>query len=137
MNTHSLITRYYAAFNASDTDAMVACLARDVAHHVNEGGIRTGHGAFREFCAHMDLCYRENLSDIVVMTGEDGTRAGAEFTVNGTYLQTDDGLPEAIGQTYTLPAGGFFTVKDGLISRVVTYYNLADWMAQVSAQSPQ
>ena len=52
--------------------------------------------------------------------------------MNGTYLATDDGLPEAKGQTYRLPAGSFFTLKDGKIARVTTYYNLADWIAQVS-----
>ncbi|OAN80812.1 isopropylmalate/homocitrate/citramalate synthase [Jannaschia sp. EhC01] len=133
MDTHALITRYYAAFNASDTEAMIACLSPDVAHHVNEGGVRIGTDAFRAFCAHMTRCYRETLTDIVVMTSRDGTRAAAEFTVNGAYLATDEGLPEAKGQTYTLPAGGFFSVEDGKITRVVTYYNLADWMAQVSA----
>jgi len=132
MTTHALITRYYAAFNASDTDAMIACLAPNVAHHVNEGQIRHGTDAFRAFCAHMDRCYQEHLTDITVMATADGTRAAAEFTVNGTYKATDDGLPEAKGQTYTLPAGGFFSVVDSAITRIVTYYNLADWMAQVS-----
>jgi hypothetical protein len=43
----------------------------------------------------------------------DGTRAAAEFVVNGTYLATDEGLPEARGQTYVLPAGGFFGYGTG------------------------
>ena len=133
MTTLALITRYYEAFNAADTDGMIACLAPDVAHHVNEGAVRIGTDAFRAFCDHMTRCYRENLTDITVMATPDGTRAAAEFTVNGTYLQTDEGLPDAAGQTYCLPAGGFFSVEDGKITRVVTYYNLADWMAQVSA----
>ncbi|MEL7089310.1 MAG: isopropylmalate/homocitrate/citramalate synthase, partial [Planctomycetota bacterium] len=30
-------------------------------------------------------------------------------------------------------AGSFFTLRDGLICRVTTYYNLADWLRQVSA----
>ncbi|GAB5445445.1 ketosteroid isomerase-related protein [Gymnodinialimonas sp.] len=132
MDTHGLITRYYDAFNAADTEGMIACLAPDVAHHVNEGQVRHGAEAFRAFCAHMTRCYRENLSDITVMATPDGSRAAAEFTVNGTYLQTDAGLPEAKGQTYRLPAGGFFSIEGGKITRIVTYYNLADWMAQVS-----
>ncbi len=132
-DTRALITRYYAAFNASDTEAMIACLAPDVAHHVNEGAIRTGHDKFRAFCAHMDRCYAETLTDIIVMASEDGTRASAEFIVNGTYKATDDGLPEAHGQSYRLPAGMFFSIANGAITRVVTYYNLADWTAQVSA----
>ncbi len=126
------IETYFAAFNAGDVDAMLACLAEDVRHHVNEGAVREGKDQFRAFCEHMNRTYRENLTDLVVFVAEDGTRAAAEFTVNGTYLATDPGLPEAHGQTYRLPAGSFFSLQDGLITRVVTYYNLADWTAQVS-----
>ena len=127
------IARYFAAFNADDSEAMIDCLADDVAHHVNEGNIRFGKDKFREFCAHMDRCYKENLTDMQIFVSDDGTRAAAEFTVNGTYLATDDGLPEAAGQTYKLPAGSFFSLRDGQITRVTTYYNLSDWIKQVSA----
>lgn len=132
-DSSALITRYYAAFNAGDVAGMLNCLSDDVAHHVNEGAVRVGKQAFAAFCEHMNRCYRETLTDIVVMASEDGQRAAAEFTVNGEYLETDAGLPTATGQTYVLPAGGFFSVENGRISRVVTYYNLADWVRQVSA----
>ncbi|KIC28928.1 MULTISPECIES: ketosteroid isomerase-related protein [unclassified Leisingera] len=127
------IARYFAAFNAGDTDTMLDCLDEQIAHHVNEGKIRVGKEKFAEFCAHMDRCYKEELTDMVIFSAEGGSRAAAEFIVNGTYLATDEGLPEAKGQTYRLPAGSFFELKDGKISRVTTYYNLADWIAQVSA----
>jgi steroid delta-isomerase-like uncharacterized protein len=61
-----------------------------------------------------------------------GTRGAAEFVVHGQYLKTDPGLPEAKGQRYVLPAGGFFSLKDGKITRVSTYYNMNDWIRQVS-----
>ena len=127
------VQRYFEAFNAGNTDAMLACLSEDVAHHVNEGNIRQGKAAFAEFCAHMSRCYKENLTDMVIMASADGTRAAAEYVVNGTYLHTDAGLPQAHGQTYRLPAGSFFSLENGQITRVVTYYNLSDWVAQVSA----
>jgi len=127
------IQRYYDAFNRGDTAGMVACLHEDFAHHVNEGATRLGKVAFAEFCAHMSETYREELTDMVVYGSEDGTRGAAEFVVNGTYLKTDPGLPEAHGQTYVLPAGGFFSLKDGQITRVTTYYNLQDWLKQVRA----
>lgn len=126
------IQAYYDAFNRGDTDGMVACLHDDFAHHVNEGATRLGKAAFAEFCAHMSETYREHLTDMVVYGSEDGTRGAAEFIVNGTYLKTDEGLPPANGQTYRLPAGSFFTIRNGRIARVTTYYNLADWMRQVS-----
>lgn len=131
--TQATIEAYYDAFNRGDLDAMLATLHEDFAHHVNEGARRLGKAAFAEFCRHMSETYREHLTDIVVFSGADGTRGAAEFTVNGTYLKTDPGLPEARGQTYVLPAGGFFTLKDGKITRVTTYYNLQDWIRQVSA----
>lgn len=133
MDAKALIAAYYDAFNAGRTDDMLALLHDDVEHHVNEGKIRRGRALFAEFNAHMTESYRENLTDMVIMANDAGDRAAAEFVVNGTYLKTDPGLPEARGQTYRLPAGAFFTIRDGRIARVTTYYNLADWMAQVGA----
>ena len=124
-----IIQDYFDAFNAGDTDGMLACVSDDVAHHVNEGKIRTGKPLFAEFCAHMSRSYREELTDMVIFAT--GDRAAAEYVVNGTYLETDPGLPEANGQTYKLPVGSFFEVRDGKICRVTTYYNLANWARQV------
>jgi len=126
------ISAYYDAFNSGDTTGMEALLSDDFEHHVNEGNVRVGVEKFREFNAHMTRCYKEHLADIVVMANDAGTRAAAEFVVHGTYLETDGGLPAAKGQQYVLPAGTFFTLKDGKIARVTTYYNLADWIRQVS-----
>lgn len=131
MDTKALIAAYYEAFNAGRTDAMLALLHDDVEHHVNQGGVRRGKALFAEFNAHMTASYKETLTDLVILANEAGDRAAAEFVVNGTYLKTDEGLPEARGQTYRLPAGTFFTVRDGRIARVTTYYNLEDWMRQV------
>ena len=133
MDTKALITAYYDAFNAGRTDEMLNFLHDDVEHHVNEGPIRKGRALFEQFNAHMTECYQEHLTDMVIMANETGDRAAAEFVVNGKYLKTDTDLPPASGQTYRLPAGAFFSIRDGKITRVTTYYNLADWMAQVGA----
>ena len=132
MDTKTLIAAYYDAFNAGRTDEMLDLLHDEVEHHVNEGGIRKGKPLFAEFNRHMTESYKETLTDMVIFANESGDRAAAEFVVNGTYLKTDEGLPEAKGQTYRLPAGSFFTIRDGKIARVTTYYNLADWTRQVS-----
>jgi len=132
MSTDALVRRYFDAFNADDAAGMLACLAEDVRHDVNQGGTRVGKEAFAEFLGHMDRCYEERLEDVVVMTEPTGRHAAATFTRHGRYKATDEGLPEAAGQTYRLPAGTFFEVRDGLIVRVATCYNLNDWIAQVS-----
>lgn len=129
----ALLTRYYTAFNAGDWEGMLGCLAEDVAHDINQGETQRGKDTFRAFLAHMERCYRERLDGIVLMASDDGARGSAEFVVHGEYLATDEGLPEAAGQTYQLPAGAFFAMSEGKIDRVTVYYNLADWCAQVGA----
>ena len=131
--TLALIQRYYDAFNAGDAAGMLACLTDGIEHRVNEGAHRIGREKFAEFCSHMGVSYREQLKDMVVFANDAGDRAAAEFVVHGEYLKTDPGLPEAKGQRYILPAGGFFEVKGGRIARITTFYNLNDWIAQVSA----
>jgi len=129
----ALIERYYAAFNRGDWEGMLACLADDVAHDINQGGREIGKAAFRAFLARMQRCYRETLRDVAIMAQADGTRAAAEYVVHGEYLDADAGLPPARGQRYELPGGAFFAIRDGWIVRVTNYYNLEDWLRQVSA----
>jgi steroid delta-isomerase-like uncharacterized protein len=127
------IHAYYAAFNAADWEGMVALLAEDVAHDINQGGREVGREAFRAFLRRMARHYRERAEDLVVMASPDGLRAAAEFTIRGTYLETDPGLPEASGQDYALPVGAFFALdRHGRIARVTNHYNLAEWSRQVA-----
>lgn len=131
MKTEDVISDYYDAFNKGDMAAFLSLLTEDVAHDINQGERQVGKAAFSTFMDHMNRCYKETLTDMVIMASADGARASAEFTVNGQYLATDEGLPEANGQTYVLPAGAFFELKDGKVARVTNYYNLPDWIAQV------
>lgn len=133
MSAKDIISAYYDAFNRQDMDAFLGLLTDDVAHDINQGERQTGKDIFRSFMDKMNRSYRERLTDIVIMESADGTRGAAEFTVNGEYLATDEGLPEAKGQKYVLPAGAFFEIRDGKVARISNFYNLNDWIAQVSA----
>ena len=130
--TLDLIRRYYALFNSGDRCAFLALLTDDVAHDINQGGCEMGKEAFRLFLQRMDRCYREQVEELVAFASEDGARGAAEFFIRGEYVSSDEGLPPATGQTYRLRVGAFFDVRDGLIARVTNYYNLQDWLAQVS-----
>lgn len=131
--TAKLIRDYYDAFNRGDSEGMIAMLTDDVIHDVNQGERREGKDKFRAFNARMAHNYSEKLEGITVMVSKDGRRASAEFNVHGVYKNSEEGLPAAKGQKYVLPAGTFFAIRDGKIARVTTYYNLTDWMLQVSS----
>jgi steroid delta-isomerase-like uncharacterized protein len=128
--TERLIRDYFDAFNRHDAEALLATLSDDVVHDINEGPSEVGIEAFRAFKAHMDETYREQITELVVMVS--GERAAAEFTCSGEYLKTDGPLPEAKGQRYSIPAAAFFTIGEGKIVRVTSYYNLAAWIAAIS-----
>lgn len=127
-----LIRRYYETFNSGDREALLALLAEDVVHEINEGGIETGRETFRTFLTRMDRCYRETVEELELFAGSDAGRVAAEFQIRGQYLATDQGLPEAAGQHYRLRVGAFFEVRDGLIRRVTNYYNLSEWLQQIA-----
>jgi len=133
--SQSLVAEYYRAFNAGDYAGMLALLADDVIHDINQGARETGKARFGAFLEHMRECYREQLVELSVMSDATGKHVAAEFIVLGTYLKADASLPAAHGQTYRLPAGAFFETRDDKITRVTTYYNLNDWLAQVSKVS--
>jgi steroid delta-isomerase-like uncharacterized protein len=130
--TINLIEQYYAAFNNADMDTFLNLLTDDVIHDINQGKREIGKEAFKQFMACMNYNYKEQLVDMVIMSTADGSRAAAEFVVLGKYLQSDDGLPAAKGQEYRLPAGAFFEIRDNKVARITNYYNLQDWIAQVS-----
>ncbi len=133
MSDVTIVKSYYDAFNRGDWEAMCGMLAEDVAHDLNQGGRETGRAVFRAFLARMERSYREQLRDIVIIGDGTSGRVAAEYVVEGQYLNTDEGLPPATGQRYTLPGGAFFELRDGKITRVTNYYNLTDWLKQVGA----
>lgn len=133
--TETLIRRYYDAFNRDDIDGMLACVTDDVLHDVNQGERRQGKEKFHAFLARMAHHYKERLNRITVMTTADGARAAAEFNVEGQYMVSETGLPDARCQRYALPVGAFFVIRDGQIARVTTYYNLTEWIMQVSGDA--
>jgi steroid delta-isomerase-like uncharacterized protein len=130
--TAATVRAYYERFNAGDWEGMLALLADDVAHDLNQGDREIGKAAFRAFLLRMERSYKERLEDVVILG--DGARIAAEYLVVGTYLRTDEGLPPATGQTYRLPGGAFFDLAGGRITRVTNYYNLQQWLRLIGAK---
>lgn len=133
MNALQIVKEYYAAFNDKNWDGMLALVADDIRHEPNQGEPREGKELFQAFMKKMDESYEETLTNMKFYVAEENDGAiAAEFTVNGLYNKAEEGLPEAEGQAYVLPAAAFLTVKDGKITRVATHYNLELWIELVS-----
>lgn len=126
----NLIHRYFETFNSRADEERLLLLHVDVAHDVNEGGTEVGRERFAAFIDHMNACYEETITSLVVMSN--GNVGAAEFYVDGRYIGTDSGLPEATGQTYRIRAAAFFETDGEVITRITSYYNLREWIAAIS-----
>ena len=129
MNVTELIQKYFDAFNRHDKEGMLALMADDVVHDINEGPTEIGSDLFKAFLNKMSVHYKESIRELVIMV--QGNRGTAEFLCDGAYLKTDPGLPEAHGQTYSIPGVAIFEERNGKISRITSYYNLRSWMRMV------
>lgn len=131
MNTETLIRTYYQRFNTKDVAGFLELLTQDVIHEISQGGLESGKATFGRFMEHMNRCYDERVYDLAVMVNDDGSRAAAEFMLDGTYLAQDGNLPPAHGQKYTLRVGAFFEIEGGKVARIANHYNIKDWLRQV------
>jgi steroid delta-isomerase-like uncharacterized protein len=111
-DAEALVRRFLDALNASDSAAAIDCLAEDVAHDRPGGQREIGHDVFRQFLAGRLRNGNETIADIAVMTDEGGGRAAAEFTRRGRG---------ATRESYSIAAGMFFEIDDGMITRVSDY----------------
>ena len=127
-----LVSRFIAAFDTGDHEAMLALASEDIAHDASGGGREIGKDKLRWYLADRARHVQETIGDLVVMTGEGGSRAAAEFTLRGTYLATMQGLPQASGQHYSLAAGAFFEIEEGLVSRLTCRLDRAELARQLA-----
>lgn len=132
MSPLEIVKEYYHCFNNKNWQGMLDLLHEDICHEPNQGEPRIGKTLFTEFLKHMDESYEETLTNMIFFNSETGNRVAAEFTVNGIYKKGEEGLPEAKGQQYILPAASFLEVKEDKITRVATFYNLPLWIKLVS-----
>lgn len=132
MSAIEIAKKYYQAFNTQNWQQMLELVSEDIRHEPNEGKTRVGKELFASFLEKMDTSYQEELKDMVFFQGEEPDRIAVEFVVHGVYKQAEPGLPPAHGQKYILPAGAFLTINNNLIERITTFYNLEEWIEQVS-----
>lgn len=132
MQVKILIEKYFEAFNKHDQEGMLSLMADDLVHDINEGPTEIGVELFRAFLKKMSAHYKESIRDLNIMLNNNC--GAAEFMCDGTYIKTDAGLPEATGQTYSIPGIAVFEEKNGKISRITSYYNLRSWIRMVGGE---
>lgn len=119
-DTEALVKRFFAALNAADREAALALVSDDIVHDPALGERRIGADQLHWFLADHARRFEETIADLAVMSDTDGVRAAAEYTLRGIYRAAAPGLPAATGQHFSIAAGSFLEIEDGLITRLTT-----------------
>ncbi len=147
-STQALIQRYYDYFNQRNLSAFLSLLDPEVVHDINQGETQIGIDAFTAFMGRMNDAYEEQITDLVIMTTADGTRAAAEF-VDKRAAATSNGFAGTLGYFGAAVAGypvgkmiemwgwhGFFTAM--LLSSAVIFMMLLPlWSTNSGMKRPQ
>lgn len=126
-----LIDRFFAALEAHEGPALESLLAPDIVYDPAHGGRTVGRDAFRRAMAEQASSLAAVFADRALMVAAEGHRAAVECTMRGVYRRSLDGLPEARGQSFSLPAGVFFELENGRIARVSIFVRERDWLQQL------
>lgn len=132
MQPRELIKSYYDSYNAGDIKTFLSLLDDNVIHDINQGDVEIGKSKFEVFMNKSFKAASEKVSNLIIMSSDDEKHIATKFTVEGIYKQTCEGCPPANGQHYKLDCGSFFEISAGKIKRVTVYYNMSDWIRQVS-----
>lgn len=120
-----LVRRHYDAFNRDDVPGIVATLDKDVeiiGSDERAGGARErfrGHAQATTFFREIKQLVADNDVFVLSLDAQPG-RVEASLRLRGTLRATE--------RSGSLPAVHFFTIADGLITRIETYR--PDWRAQ-------
>ncbi len=121
----ALLQRYFDALNAGDFDALGELLAPHLIHDTQSECRELARAAFVDELRQAQHLCREHHYDLELMCNADGSRAAAEYTVLGVYLDADVGeaAESGAGQIYRLSGGTFFELERGRICRITQHSN--------------
>lgn len=129
---NKLVQNYYDAIAAKDLSLFLELLTDDVVHEINQGLVEKGKALFKTFMEKQFSCGDQHIQNLIVFSSPDGKYATSRFTCSGKYTKSESGYPLATGQFWEIPVVSYFEIRENQFSHVAVYYNLADWINQVS-----
>ncbi len=131
-DSSTLITAYYQAIESQHLDKFMDLLSDKVVHDINEGETEIGKDKFKTFMMDQFSHGKIKIKDLIILTSSDGQYAMSRFICSGTYDKSIAGYPKAHGQKWEIPVVSYFKIENNKISQVAVYYNLKNWVNQLS-----
>ncbi|WP_426227393.1 ketosteroid isomerase-related protein [Pararhizobium sp. DWP3-4] len=123
-DAQTIASRFMQALNERDFDTIGTFLDEDVALDTLTGQRTIGSGPLRMAVMSYFRHFDESFSDMVLMHDAFGQRVAVDVTARGHYRETMPGLPEANGQSYSIPSVLVFEFENGAVTRLSHYRNI-------------
>lgn len=131
-NIRTLVKSYYQAILNQDLEQFMSLLSENVVHAINQGATEIGKSKFKLFMQEQFSHGDVEIENLQILSSEDAQTAMVHYICKGRYLKDIPGFPPAKDQAWSLPVMTYFEVKNNFLSHVAVYYNLQDWIRQVS-----
>lgn len=130
-----VIEQLYAHRNAGDRAGAMALFSPDVVYHDQSRGLTlTGQAEVEAFFARSEQTI-EDLGFEVTMAVETDDRFAAELWMRGVLPEPEPGTEGTAGP-FALPYAALGDKRDGRISRLVEYYDAADFSPTSTRRPP-
>jgi steroid delta-isomerase-like uncharacterized protein len=128
-----LLEEWLAAFNAGDTDQLLALFTDDGLWE--EPAIGLAARGQDEIRAHLEPLFTAvpDLNYAVTSSVVAGDGAVVEWVVTGTYRADFPELPPAAGQPFSFRGASVFEMEDGKIRRYTEYWDAYAFLVQLGA----
>lgn len=130
MTSKDLLENWISAFQARDTERVVACYAENAVNfQVAAGEPSYGKDQIRRDTAAFFIAFPDAWSKVENLLG-DGDWAAWEWIGGGTFL-SEFGETEPTGKSFEIRGCGFFQFHNGLIIYQRGYWDKLSWFSQV------
>jgi hypothetical protein len=112
-NSKEIIKAFYQYYNNFDLDNIFPLFDDNISFRFNMHEANHGIESYKEYMRNTIVYTNEKVSDVVIISTDDGNYISTKFVFSGQYVSTDPSLGvEAKRQSYKLEAINIFTLND-------------------------
>lgn len=124
----TLLDELYAVWNQHDVDAILGFFSEEMTYTDQTlGAVFVNKQTLRDFVS-LSFVAVPDLSFDITSSFDNGAHFAGEALMRGTQSEDLPGLPVS-GKPFEVHYGIYGDLVDGRISRLVDYWNLAEWTA--------
>jgi len=133
----AVVRRLYAAYNAYDLDAVIACWQPGGIEYLPLAGEMTVPDDLRPHLTSFYGAFPDAKTELLQLVADDNGRVATQIRLSGTFSGTSFNGLRANGKSWITLMAEFFVTEGGLITRMDAYMDSMDLARQLTILPPE